>query len=692
MRVRLPRLATLLAALALGACDSAPSDLRGVTDIPPITAGTTLLDGAGNPVTAVAASEPVLLKVENLAPNQRFAIVVTDPDGVEISPPGGYTIQSDEDGTIPASTIVQNLELETVNAKDAGESGGLVAKRARVGSYNVTVRRGGGGAPVASASFSVADAPRIECSDEAGAARGSFTSTETVFATLRRGAGTLPAATYDVYVLSDLNRALQDGDALGGEVRTITLDADGVATGSLGVFARGVYDVVVDVDGNGSFDGDVDLMSRRPRLNPCFTIQQARADTPVALVGQICSDAQGNHRDIFNPLVGDPDNRDMFAFITPERRPRGGDVLAVHKYVVAHQDAWAQGDPLTDVTAGFETDPVQGFCTNEAPWMVWPRQLFAAGCYDVVIDVNRNGVYDLGTDLLDNIDQRGQVSCGCRVADSDCAGRIAITAPAAGSTITATTTEIAGTVAGAPVRGYATILAGAQSNRVDLTASGGEFEGRLPLFRGENQITVTFEYADGSACSVTTTVSSDPPVADTLIRVQLTWDADVDSDLHFVRPHASGGALFDDANDCYYGNCQVGFDGADPNEIDWGLAGEADDPKLDFDCTGGCPLIENIFVNEINEPDGEYVILVDQFGGTANNVVSVFIGDTQVGQVACPTTSRNTSAAVCRVGAIAWSGGTAGTGLFTADGTVGPRSQFEGAAAKRPPPAKRPRR
>ena len=63
----------------------------------------------------------------------------------------------------------------------------------------------------------------------------------------------------------------------------------------------------------------------------------------------------------------------------------------VDSYVVPDQD-WNGGDPIpSDVTASVETVPVVN--GGVGPVLVWHAPL-APGRYDIVIDANRNGVYN----------------------------------------------------------------------------------------------------------------------------------------------------------------------------------------------------------------------------------------------------------------------------------------------------------
>ncbi len=68
-------------------------------------------------------------------------------------------------------------------------------------------------------------------------------------------------------------------------------------------------------------------------------------------------------------------------------------------YVVQDRD-WDGGDPIPqDVTGSVETAPVVN--GDVGPVLVWHAPL-APGSYDIVIDANRNGVYNAATDGLDS--------------------------------------------------------------------------------------------------------------------------------------------------------------------------------------------------------------------------------------------------------------------------------------------------
>lgn len=647
--------------------DGAATDTatRTVTVSAASTATGGLVDATGAPISQVDLADPVTVNAEGLDPNTAYRIVVRDPSGNQLNPTGGFVATTDEDGNLPNLTVVQDLDvLDQVGQAAAGR---VVARRlAQAGAYEIDVLDDAQN-QVLTMDFTAADLSRVFTVDGAGVARGSFLPSEAVTAKVERGGGSLADGSYNVYVVSDLAAVLADGDAIGAPAAAVVVSG-GTGTADLGTYAVGAYDLVVDVDGNGTFEAATDLISRRERFRAGFTVQTANSGG--AIVGQVCADRNGNYRDVFDPNAAESSIRDMWAYITPSERSLVQHTIGVRKYVVAHRDVWTGGEVLVDVTAGIEVDPVQGYCTNEAPWLVWPRQLLTDGCYDVVIDVNRNGVFDAGTDFVDNIDNTGQTTCGCRVADSSCASNIQITSHQNGDVVNTTAITLEGTVAGSPVSGAVTITAGRQSNRVNLPIAAGTFSAVLPLFSGDNLLTVSFVYDTGAACSKTLAITSNASASATeLFRVQLTWDGSTDMDLHLVRPggsYANGGGGEDD---CNYGNCQVGLDGSGTNSIDWGTPGEADDPKLDVDCIACGNGIENIWMNDIAQ-DGVYTIFIDAYSGAETNVTAtVFIHGTQVGQVNCGDMASGTATDSCRVGTINWTGQNTGNGSFTPDGT-----------------------
>lgn len=677
-------LAVLVASCGGGSSSSSTSS--GTTSTGGTTSTSTPAGGIVNPdgtaVTELDTNDPVYLSLSGLDANAQYTITVTAPDGSELSPTGGFIASADEDGAIPTSTLLQDLST-TSN----GSSLVLWSSRpeprlaAQEGEYEIVVTDADGDT-VLEDTFDVVDDDKVYCADSSGVARASFTSSEAVYAKIEKGDnGTLADGTYSCYVLSDLNAALENEETLAGTPFAVTVSS-GTGLTSMGAFSSGQYDVVCDLDANGEYDAGSDLLARPGRFRPCFTIQEVNSGDHI--VGQVCSDRNGNYRDVFDPNADDSDIRDVWAWISPSERSLVEHTLGVRKYVVSHQDSWTDGESLTDVTGAsgadaFEVDAVQGFCTNEAPWMVWPRERLTQGCYDCIIDVDANGVYDQGTDFVDNIDNSGDnTTCGMRVTDGSCASDyIQITSHDDADTVTATAITLAGSFSDVPDSASVIITSGTQSTTVALsvgeanpTTGRASFSADIPLYNGENHVTVVAVTGAAEGCAQTIVLtSSSEASSDELFRAQLTWDGDTDMDLHLVRPNGaySNGGYGDD--DCNYGNCKVGLEGTDSNSIDWGTSGDDDDPKLDVDCISCGNGIENIWMNAVPE-DGEYDVYVDAFSGTETVVnVAISIRGATVGTVSCGAMSAGTATDSCFVGTISWSGGNTGNGTFTLAGT-----------------------
>jgi len=73
--------------------------------------------------------------------------------------------------------------------------------------------------------------------------------------------------------------------------------------------------------------------------------------------------------------------------------------MYVLKYILLHSDLWQDGMSLEDITGGAELDPVQIGCINEGLVLAWI--IDQIGEYDVLLDINGNGIYDEGIDVLD---------------------------------------------------------------------------------------------------------------------------------------------------------------------------------------------------------------------------------------------------------------------------------------------------
>jgi hypothetical protein len=631
-----------------------------VSFVPPPTCDSNeagIVDGCGEAISALDIHDPVIANLQGLAVNTVHTVTISDSGAIDIAPlpshaAGSSAVTSDKDGNIFMATIVQNM-----------------SDIAALGEYTVTVSAPGP-TVVQTLNYTVENRNRVQCTDNLLAAKASFTSAENVFATVT---STLADGSYNVYVISDKQTAIPDGGAIPGTPLSITL-AGGTGSLDMGTYAAGTsFDVLVDVDADGVYDRDLDLISRHARYHPCFAIQGANTGAP----DQIAADQLGNKREIFDPDADKVPIRDVFSNLTPAETSANTAPKTADIYVVNHQDVWADGNALVDVSGTIppeNNNPVQNTVNAMGNMMQWSYSNVAGGCYDIVVDIDRNGLYDAGTDYFDNFNHLGlSTDCGFRISASD-STLVTITSHADNETTTATAIEMSGTV-NAPlgrtlVSAYIRVTSGTQTNIISIGVVGGTYtDVQVPLFSGTNYITVSGVYDDDSSRSETIEIFSTVGLA--LFRAQLTWDGSTDMDLHVVRPggsYSNGGG--GDGSDCSWTNCNVGLDGTGINSIDWGTPDlEDDDPKLDVDCISCGNGIENIWMSEINET-GVYKVYVDAFSGNEDDsdvIVTISILGSTVAQVNCGNMESGSSTDSCYVGDINWTGSAAS---FTAVGSL----------------------
>ena len=102
----------------------------------------------------------------------------------------------------------------------------------------------------------------------------------------------------------------------------------------------------------------------------------------------VSSDSLGNPKDTFVP--------GEMVYVTV---PATGQTVTL--YIVADQTIWNEGDSLTDVSDGVEI-----LTLNPGPGtqiiQIWAPPL-VVGQYDIVMDVDNDGVFDTGQDLVDSM-------------------------------------------------------------------------------------------------------------------------------------------------------------------------------------------------------------------------------------------------------------------------------------------------
>ncbi|MGQ9880655.1 MAG: Ig-like domain-containing protein [Armatimonadota bacterium] len=221
---------------------------------------------------------------------------------------------------------------------------------------------------------------------------------------LVEGFGFTPNQQVKVFVVRD-REGWQGGEPLTDETggaETITINAQGdlprttvwVSASRLdSAQTDGDFDLVVDVNRNDRYDAGIDVVSGL--LATSFTVQKGSRSRQGQghLAVELAASTQGKFKDEFNVTerVG--------VWVNPPWRPLKPGAM-VRKYVVLHKDNWANGDVLVDVTGRPEWDLVRYACRNQYSCPVWYPPL-VPGKYDVIIDVDEDGKYTLGTDYID---------------------------------------------------------------------------------------------------------------------------------------------------------------------------------------------------------------------------------------------------------------------------------------------------
>ncbi|MCS7192155.1 MAG: hypothetical protein NZ937_04120 [Armatimonadetes bacterium] len=165
----------------------------------------------------------------------------------------------------------------------------------------------------------------------------------------------------------------------------------------------GDFDVIVDVNANDRFDSGTDVVVFA--IGTGFTVQAAsRGRQAQHLAVELAASQQGQFKDEFNV------DENVSVWLNPPWRPMTPYQM-VRKYIVLHKDEWQDGDVLVDVTGRPEWDIMRFACANQYAYPVWIGPLTPSK-YDVIIDMNNDGRYTLGTDYIDAFSQTPQGVCG----------------------------------------------------------------------------------------------------------------------------------------------------------------------------------------------------------------------------------------------------------------------------------------
>ncbi|MFA4875341.1 MAG: hypothetical protein WC690_08385, partial [bacterium] len=484
--------------------------------------------------------------------------------------------------------------------------------------------------------------PYVFSADSTGAGVNSFLNgTDDVYAVVTNGP---PNTLIGLRIVSNSFQIFSNGNPIpadaSGVTETCNTDAAGACPPTL-IWTKAsatldnqaaLFDIVADVGNDGNWNEGTDFMDASGYV-PGFAIQNATPATSADiaaitidgtnLVNDIACAADGSayctHVDIFN-------NTDVYGYLNPTVRSSVPHNLA-YKFIILHSDALKNGDALTPIqNFGYDhtVDPLQWGCTNEGRILLWPKGTQIPGCYDVVMDVNKNLVYDAGIDVVDGYSG----VCGFVIPGVEGAPAMTLDAitdgaggsvPLNGSTgeTTATFTFTVTPASGKTLKQCTIQWASGKSSSealLDITAipSGGQMTTqKINLFTGVNSVSIVCLDQDNKAGAAATTIeSSNTSLQNIHFQASLNWEKSsntyYDMDLHVVMP---GGAYFGNT-DCYFGNCKEAS-GGNPTV----------GAILNVDCIDQCTGPENIWIPSSNAlTAGIYKVCVDPYSGEGKNL------------------------------------------------------------------------
>jgi len=422
--------ALLVAALALGgACSQEAEQARVGFASHAIVAWNSHGEAGRLRVGESLSLESVL--AGSLEPNARYSVRVAVRGGEELV---DADLLTGLDGRLPPQTILQDVgefdgvpEGATLDITMVSPAGQTITDHLTI-DYRDRARQGIG--------WDVNEAvpPHIFSADRSGAPQNAFAVGAATLAPgevggelYAAGDGFPPDATFDVYVVRDADtwvgkRIPQSGEAgwIAGPIVAHS-DAKGrllpLATGFVpGRDDVGIYDLLADLDRNGTFDWSFahkDGADGEQKVG--FTIQFSQnwlkqRTSKHILVNLAYDDASrdgGHWRNTYQA------GEKVFTYVNPPVMRQYH--ARATKWVVRHQEwttYWNSSDPAANIggAAGYGRRPVEAIainnitfkpqsgCTNSPPLVTFNAEV---GQYDMVLDFDGDGYYDIGRDILD---------------------------------------------------------------------------------------------------------------------------------------------------------------------------------------------------------------------------------------------------------------------------------------------------
>jgi hypothetical protein len=642
-----------------------------------------MVDSAGETVTSAAPNQPMIGKATGLLHNGVYKVAILDPNGDALYDED-LLLVSDGEGTLNDTmlaylgndTNAQGMVLGTKDFK------AVVGGEYKVYFCKETETHCNASTASTSTTLTVDTTEKYVYSANAdGDGVNSFLNeTGKVYAVVQNGP---PSVNVALRIVANNFQILADGDPLPDDVSTTvevcTTDADGNcdptliwdnATAEITNNQAAMFDIIVDVANDGIWDADVDFMDS-PGYVAGFAIQE---ETPSNNFGAIvigssdivtdvaCTEAGSGyctHTDIFSAL-------DVYGYVNPSVQSQNPHQLA-YKFIILHDDHLADGDDLTPIQSfGYDhtVDPLQWGCTNEGRILLWPKATQVPGCYDVVLDVNKNLKYDAGTDIIDGY--RG--TCGFIVpgaeggpelefgtftdGDNEEVGDGGETSSTVANVTFTPTFE--GDLKQCEIRWAAGQSSSVAALDISTMTSDHAFTTQnISLFNGNNTVMITCVDEDNLAGSLTATIKSTAEATgDIHFQSTLVWQlgstAAFDMDLHTIMP----GATIGSAGDCYYSNCK---------EASGGNATVG--AFLNVDCTYQCMGPENIWLPDTTAlTAGNYAVCVVPYAGEGTSLnVSLFNSSGSLIETVSKASLSNSASEVWYVGNFTCTAGTSGT-------------------------------
>ena len=182
----------------------------------------------------------------------------------------------------------------------------------------------------------------------------------------------------------------------------------------------GSYDIVVEYEAHNRIFDHQDLVDTQSAVGfTIFRLSGQPGPPPAPPPAHIETDlaCQAPPQDpISGTVIGAPNPiyKDVFApveevWVAVNPYAGGGNYVgeSARLYVVNHlpKSGWTDGKTLTDVSGGFDTTVIQPGCANVNYSKVWSSP--AINEYDVIVDFAPFGQYNIGTDIIDKLDDIG---------------------------------------------------------------------------------------------------------------------------------------------------------------------------------------------------------------------------------------------------------------------------------------------